>query len=172
MFWKPELRKREKHIVKERARHQQYTHVHANIQTQHRVLCIHTHKHRDKDSDNGYSTDSRTGTIPLWNTTFSVPLLNTYTKTHMSQYTMLTSHFALQLQLGLAQLSNNTTLLFALFYSLPLFLLNNPSSTHTHTQTHTQTCARTHAHTYTQASITSTTCLFPPNPCLFFCWLG
>lgn len=52
-------------------------------------------------------------------------------------------------------LSSATTKLCSLLFSAPLllFLPNNSSSAHIH------------AH----ASITTTTRLFPPNPCLFFC---
>lgn len=70
---------------------------------------------------------------------------NMHTHAHRARCTMLTSHFGLHMQL-----SNNTTVLSALFPSASLFCATTPRPP-------------------TQASITSTTPLPPRNPCLFFC---
>lgn len=70
---------------------------------------------------------------------------NMHTHAHRAQCTMLTSHFGLHMQL-----SNNRTVLSALFPPASLFCSTTP-------------------HPPTQASITSTTRLRPPYPCLFFC---
>lgn len=70
---------------------------------------------------------------------------NMHTHAHSAHCTMLTSHFGLHMQL-----CNNRNVLSALFSPASLFCSTMP-------------------HPPTRASITSTTRLLPPNPCLFFC---
>lgn len=70
---------------------------------------------------------------------------NMHTHARRAHCTMLTSHFGLHMQL-----SNNRTVLSARFSLASLFCSTTP-------------------HPPTQAPITSTTRLLPPNPCLFFC---
>lgn len=68
------------------------------------------------------------------------------------QCTMLTSHFAIQMQLSLAPLSNNRAMLFALFYPLSLFCWTTP---HPHTHRHTHTGTNTHLHHFHYMSFPS-----------------
>lgn len=141
MFWQPELQKKKKKRETQREREGSASAVHTWMYTHSNTPTQNTHTHKNikmRSHTLAFPVNHKhTHHHSLTHYVLRASSPHTHSKhSNRSQYTMLTSHFALQLHLSLAQLSNSRTLLFALFYPLPLFLLNNPPHTHIHTRLH------------------------------------